>query len=73
MQRSPTATELDRYKPDMSHEPVTANKPQTLKRINALKVKKKKNVKLRSNFAIFRFDFVWVEKLPSRMPCNANQ
>ena len=36
MHKSPTATELERYNPDMGHEPVTARSPQTLNRISAL-------------------------------------
>lgn len=33
--KSPTATDVDRYNPDISHEPVTARSPQTLNRIRA--------------------------------------
>lgn len=36
MHKSPTATELDRYNPDINQEPVTANNPQTLNSIKAL-------------------------------------
>lgn len=35
MHKSPTATEVDKYKPDINHEPVTASNPQTLKSIRA--------------------------------------
>lgn len=42
MQRSPTATELDKYKPDISQDPVTASKPQTLNKIKALKKNERK-------------------------------
>lgn len=35
MHKSATATELDKYSPDINQEPVTANNPQTLNRINA--------------------------------------
>lgn len=35
MHKSPTATEDDKYIPDMSQEPVTAKRPHTLNKINA--------------------------------------
>lgn len=38
MHKSPTATELDKYKPDINQDPVTANKPQTLNKIKALQI-----------------------------------
>lgn len=35
MHRSPTATDEERYRPDINQEPVTANRPQTLNKMRA--------------------------------------